>query len=709
MSVNPKIQLLNQVSEVEIIRFYIPDYEPGSNRNYRSPLGETPDDNPSLSFYEKQGKLLYKSHNSGHQGDVFQFVADVKGLDCKNDFSLVLSEIRKDLQVGGTGKRNIKISYTKQPDQLHRYFETYGVDADTLSRYGVQQVRYHEFDTVQGKRCTFDYKALGQLAVGYLIDDRIKVYFPAIPDLQKKAFGYKDQTTADVFGLAQLPDHCEVLIVAAGEKDCLTLNARQIHAMAFQSENTLPTPRQVSELNTRAGSVLICYDTDAAGQKAAQKLSAQTSWPILDLPPTCKDVAEYFTSHVKSDFLQLMAKAIPTPAQVVPAPPQVPVAQVPLADDSAYGTTIFHQTEEYLTKRYGFRYNSVSLEIEFSFKGNSAYKSLNENSLYVELNKRGIKVEMGKLLAILKSDFVPQYDPIKSYFETLPPWDGADHIGNLGAYLHAEQPTQLERQFRKWLVRSVKCALVPQYFNKQAFILVHSAQNSGKTSFCRFLCPPALSNYIAENISDDKDSRIALVKNFLINLDELSSLAKHEINSLKSLFSKDCINERLPYDRKNSILPRVCNFIGSTNMAEFLTDETGSVRWLCFQIHKIDWGYRQKIDINKVWAQAYHLHQSDFDCDMNPADVVENESRNAQFQQLSAEAEIIPQYLRPAQPGEPNAEFLNATQVLEYISAYTGLKLSKVMVGRAMPACGLERTKNHQSDRYGYWCIKLRT
>ncbi|MGV3464146.1 MAG: VapE domain-containing protein [Heyndrickxia sp.] len=65
-----------------------------------------------------------------------------------------------------------------------------------------------------------------------------------------------------------------------------------------------------------------------------------------------------------------------------------------------------------------------------------------------------------------------------------------------------------------------------------------------------------------------------------MNLDELSSLAKHEINSLKPLFSKDVINERLPYERKNSIIHRTASFIGSTNMAEFLTGETGSVHWL---------------------------------------------------------------------------------------------------------------------------------
>ena len=159
------------------------------------------------------------------------------------------------------------------------------------------------------------------------------------------------------------------------------------------------------------------------------------------------------------------------------------------------------------------------------------------------------------------------------------------------------------------------------YYNKQAFILVHSEYKADKTNFCQFLCHPALEDYIGECISDDKDSKIAIVKNFLINLDELSSQAKHEINSLKVLFSKDVIIERLPNDRKNSIIHRVASFIGSTHMAEFQTDETGSVRWLCFEIKGIDWTYKQKVDIDKVWSHAYALYKSGFDAEMTPEEI----------------------------------------------------------------------------------------
>ena len=684
---------MNEFSEVDIIKFYVPDFDEGHKGNYKSPFSDK-DDKPSLNFYRQNGKMLFKSHNTGHQGDVFQFVADLKGLDSKTNFVEVLDAIRADLGAKEQAKKGtIKLSFDKQQTELHAYFKGFGVSPETLDRYGVKQIKYHEFVTTKGKVCKFDYKKPQKLAVCYTIGKRIKVYFPYIDSVQEKGFGFKDQTKADIFGLAQLETPKEIF-VAAGEKDCLVLNQNGFPSISFQSENTTPTPAQISQLQGLTSSIFIVYDNDDAGRAAAQKLAKLTNWQAIDLPQGFKDTALFFQKHTADDFRAL-----------IPSSPQK--VEAPQADKELY--TIFHQAEDYLQKHFDFRYNTISLDIEYSPKKQNRYVVLNENQLFVTINKAGVKISMDKLICILKSDFVPHYNPLTSYFQQLPKWDGLDHIYFLASHLHTEQPAQLQAQFEKWLVRCVRSTMEPSYYNKQAFIIVHSRQNSGKTSFCRFLCPPALSQYIAENISDDKDSRISLVKNFLINLDELSSLARHEINSLKALFSKDCINERLPYDRKNSVIPRTANFIGSTNMAEFLTDETGSVRWLCFEISNIDWAYRQKVEIDKVWAQAYALYLSGFHADMTTAEVDENEARNQKFQQRSAEAELIPTLLQPAEPTNALAVFMTATDVLQYLQVWSSLRLNKVMIGRAMPLCGFHRVKDSKTDRYGYWAIQLKT
>ena len=567
-----------------------------------------------------------------------------------------------------------------------------------LERFDVKQVVKHSFVSKAGKLCNFDYQRQKKIVVCYLIEDRIKLYIPEIPGMQEKSFGFKDQSAADIFGLHQLAP-CKNLYLAAGEKDCLALNSNGLTSVSFQTENFLPTNSQIKQLKSFAENIFIVYDNDEAGRANAQKIQAEYGFPIIHLPTGIKDSADFFKTYDASRFEELIT--ITQPKEIKDSPEEVET-------DEKEFWTIFHQAEKYLSNHYHIRFNTVSLEHECKRLHEDDYKPLNENNLYVEMNKAGVKIGMDKLISILKSSYVERFNPFLQYFSSLPEWDEKrDYIGELIRHLQCDDMVSLVDQFTKWIVRAVKCALIEGYYNKQAFIIVHSKQNSGKTTFCRFLCPPALRNYLAENISDDKDSKIAIAKNFLINLDELSSLAKHEINSLKALFSKDIINERLPYDRKNSIIHRVANFIGSTNMAEFLTDETGSVRWLCFEIKSIDWNYSSAIEIDKVWGQAYDLYKAGFECEMTPDDIHANEKRNSKFQQLSTEAEMIPNYLTPASEADGGV-FCTATDILMYLTGFTSIRLNKIMIGKAMPLCGFKRVKDGLNDRYGYWVNKLK-
>lgn len=202
-------------------------------------------------------------------------------------------------------------------------------------------------------------------------------------------------------------------------------------------------------------------------------------------------------------------------------------------------------------------------------------------------------------------------------------------------------------------------------------------------------------------MTTDKDARIQLTRNFLINLDELSILAKKEINALKAYFSKTMINERLPYDRKNSTLYRTCSFIGSTNRATFLNDETGSVRWLCFELSgKINFRYSIEVDIDKVWAQAYYLTYTDksFEAELTINDIAENESRNRIYQESNMEEELICKfYTKSSDP----ADFKTASDLVIQLACINP-RLNMYNMGRALKAMDYERIKSTQNRVYGY-------
>jgi predicted P-loop ATPase len=163
----------------------------------------------------------------------------------------------------------------------------------------------------------------------------------------------------------------------------------------------------------------------------------------------------------------------------------------------------------------------------------------------------------------------------------------------------------------------------------------------------------------------------------------------------------------LPYDRKNSIIPRRASFIGSTNQAEFLNDESGSVRWLCFAIESIDWSYKENINIDDVWAQAYHLFKTNFVCDLNQDEIKENEEYNRQFHITTSEFELIQKHLRPATK-EAYELFMTATDVVLYLaeSTFGRVKLSPINVGKALKMLSFTREKKYPEQHYGYYVYK---
>lgn len=352
----------------------------------------------------------------------------------------------------------------------------------------------------------------------------------------------------------------------------------------------------------------------------------------------------------------------------------------------------FDQVEEYLNGIYDFRYNEVLNDVEYKQKDSRVWESCNDSNIYRRLQKDGIAFSQNNLKALLRSDFISKFNPFNIYFEQLPPFDPAtddDYITKLCTYVHAKNQERFNQHFKKMLVRSVACAL-GRKFNKQAFILVHAKQNSGKSTFCRWLCPEELNRYFGENVSpDSKDSLIALTDKFIINLDELASLSKYDINQLKSFLSKDSVSVRRPYETKAAVAPRRANFFGSTNNFDFLSDNSGSVRWLCFEIDKINWDYKTDVDINRVWAQAYYLLNSGFRYELTENEISDNEVANEDFTQVSMEYELVVKLFEPST--KETGEFLTTSEIAILIQARTTYKLTVKAIGQALRKAGFVR------------------
>lgn len=383
-------------------------------------------------------------------------------------------------------------------------------------------------------------------------------------------------------------------------------------------------------------------------------------------------------------------------------------------NDGKENANIFDIVADYLNQCYEFRYNEVSNRIEQKLIEDENFKELNECNIYVELQRKNYKFSQSNLTALMRSDFVSSYNPIKEYFENLTPYNPlteVDHIGQLCNYIEAKNSKRFATQFKKHLVRSVACAIDNSVFNKQAFILVHEKQNSGKTTFCRWLCPPALQFYYAENVDlTNKDGLIALCEKFVINLDELAALNKTEINQLKSILSKSSISVRRPFERNTTDAPRRCSFFGSTNRAEFLNDETGSVRWLCFEIHNINFDYKIDVDINNIWRQAYSLYSDLFKYELTPEEILENEKENMEFFISTPEEDLLRSHYLPGKEDDKD-EFLTSSQMVQFLTqkCENTIRINPVVLGRILSKNGYARISHRLNNvaQKGYYVKRI--
>ncbi|MBM6498986.1 VapE domain-containing protein [Flavobacterium macrobrachii] len=699
-------------------------------KNISSPFSE--DKKPSFNLYEDNSTIKFKCHSTGKNGDVFQFVAELKNLDCKTNFLEVANEIAKCMNINLQDSNNqlFKTNYpinhnntvekeilqssntnyaiSKTPSTLSvetrefttldlEYWNNLGVDETNLNKYELRSISSYCWS---GKKPIYTKKE--SVAFVFKLNDENKLYIPSQPALNIKK-NVLPAFKSGIYGLKQLgTEKKESIIICAGEKDTIVANSKDFNAVTFGSESSIPKTEQIDILQNLCDNLFVCYDNDEAGAKGMNSLIEKfPSIIAIHLPNNANikgyDIADYFQEYSREDFQKLIDIAIKEKA--------------PILKPETHVTTIIHITEDYLAQHYDIRHNIIANEIEYSKKGKNDWSPCNENSLWIEMQKKSIKVPASTLEKILKSDFVPKFNPLIDYFENLPIWDGkTDYILQYANYITlatGEDRYQFDYHFKKWCVRSVKCATDDNYFNKNAFVLSDDGkgQNIGKTTWIRNLCPTVLSNYLVDNLpKDEKDAKIVLTQNFIVNLDELAALSKQEINTLKSLFSADKIKVRFPYDKKDTVVRRVGNFIGSTNQTTFLYDETGSVRWLCFVADKIDFSYKENFNIDNLWMQAYSLSKDvNFQEKLTTNDIKLNEERNSKFQVQTPEIDLIHKYLEIPRKIE-EVELVSATEIQSYLNGFaTQVRLTPVGVGKALRALGYTYSRNSAG---GQWAIK---
>jgi putative DNA primase/helicase len=181
-------------------------------------------------------------------------------------------------------------------------------------------------------------------------------------------------------------------------------------------------------------------------------------------------------------------------------------------------------------------------------------------------------------------------------------WDGTPRVDTwLCDYLGAKDTPYTRAVAAIFLLSAV--ARVQQPGCKVDTVpILESPQGRGKSTVLRELAGEAFFLETGAELGS-KDSFQQLRRKWIVELAELDALSRADVARIKAFLSARVDTYRPSYGRRATDHPRQCIFVGTTNSATYLKDDTGGRRFLPVRCDRIDLaGLRGVRD--QLWAEA---------------------------------------------------------------------------------------------------------
>ena len=311
------------------------------------------------------------------------------------------------------------------------------------------------------------------------------------------------------------------------------------------------------------------------------------------------------------------------------------------------------KTEIFLNSNYELRKNLLTGVAEYreKFSDDQRFKPLTEevrNDMTLRATELGLKSWDRDVNRFIDSTRIEQYDPVNTWLDKLPKWDGHDYIADLADRVPTSQP-HWEKYLRFWLI-----GMVAQWRESDKQLtgnaltpLLIGRQGCGKTRFCKIILPPELRDYYNDkiNFKNEFDLNIALTSFALINIDEFDKTTNSQQIVLKYLLSSSDVKFRPPYGKTIKQYRRYTSFIGTTNQLKPLVDPTGSRRFVCVGVTG-NINFEDNLYHEQLFAQALHLFNSGERFWLDNDEIQTLIEENEPFQKLNDLVEMIGETFR---------------------------------------------------------------
>lgn len=221
----------------------------------------------------------------------------------------------------------------------------------------------------------------------------------------------------------------------------------------------------------------------------------------------------------------------------------------------------------------------------------------------------GAKLLKGLSIVYEKNSF----HPVLSYLQSLT-WDEVPRLEKIFIdYLGCEDSNYVKCVTRKCLVAAVARVFEPGIKFDTILVLV-GGEGQGKSTIWDKLGGTWFSDTFSLNMLKSANQAYEQIQgSWIIEIAELSGMAKAEIEHVKSFVSSKKDKYRSPYAMITEERLRQCIFVGTTNVLDFLKSQNGNRRfWPVMthssspvkSVHNLD-----QDTIDQIWAEAYEYYK----------------------------------------------------------------------------------------------------
>lgn len=308
--------IYSKVSDLDILHHYFGITHVPCMIN--SPLRR--DNNPSLSFYSKDGiEVLWTDFSTKEGGDVIHLMSKYWGESYADTVKHLWEDLPKITNISGytqlskkryiVKKTNVilKCKVREWKDYDLEFWNSFGISKRWLEYADVYPIS-HKIIIKNDEKFVF---SADKYAYAYVeFKDKkttLKIYQP----FNTKGFKWSNNHDRSVISLwTKVPANGLMICICASLKDALCLWANTgIPSIAVQGEGYSMSDTAIEELKRRFKHIYILFDNDEAGLVDGVKLAEQTGFTNIVLPRIneAKDISDLYKSlENKDQFKNLM-------------------------------------------------------------------------------------------------------------------------------------------------------------------------------------------------------------------------------------------------------------------------------------------------------------------------------------------------------------------------------------------------------------------